>query len=79
MGADYIDDVDVVRAGGMKALFDGVCVPQQLERCWGSLPLDMPGSWSRCSVRIRRSWLRSDAVAALGAAALITRGRAQVA
>lgn len=25
VGADYIDDVDVVRAGGMKALFDGVC------------------------------------------------------
>jgi len=30
VGADYIDDVDVVRAGGMKALFDGVCAPSTI-------------------------------------------------
>src|SRR4029079_6039828 len=26
-GADYIDDVDLVRAGGMKTLFERVCAP----------------------------------------------------
>ena len=29
-GADSIDDVDVVRAGGMKTLFDGVYAPSTI-------------------------------------------------
>ena len=29
-GADYIDDVDVVRSGGMKTLFDGVYAPSTI-------------------------------------------------
>jgi hypothetical protein len=31
-GADCIDDIDVVRSGGMKALFDGVYTPSTIEK-----------------------------------------------
>ena len=47
-GADYIDDVDLVRAGGMKALFERCMPRQRWELCCGSSLSVMPASWIRC-------------------------------
>jgi hypothetical protein len=33
-GADSIDDVDIVRGGGMKTLFDGVYAPSTIGTLW---------------------------------------------
>ena len=41
-GADCIDVIDVVRSGGMKALFDGVYAPRRSESCCGRPSSDTP-------------------------------------
>ena len=33
-GADCIDDIDLLRSGGMKALFDGVYAPSTVGTVW---------------------------------------------
>jgi hypothetical protein len=48
VGADCIDDIDVLRSGGMKTLFDGVYAPQLLEPCCGSSPSVTPVNSNRC-------------------------------
>ena len=47
-GADSIEDLDMLRAGGMPILFDGVYAPSTLGRCCGSSASATPASWSRC-------------------------------
>ncbi len=51
-GADYIDDVDLVRAGGMKTLFDRVYAPPPWEPCCGSSPSVTPANSTPCSPNI---------------------------
>lgn len=47
-GADSIDDLDVLRAGGMPILFDEVYAPSTLGTCCASSASGTPASWSRC-------------------------------
>ena len=47
-GADSIDDVDVVRSGGMKTLFGGVYAPSTIGTLLREFVSGMPASWSRC-------------------------------
>jgi len=54
-GADSIDDIDVVRVGGMKTLFGGVYAPSTIEHCCGSSPSGTPVSWNQSWVHI---WAR---------------------
>jgi hypothetical protein len=49
VGADSIDDLDVLRAGGMPILFDGVYAPSTLGTLLRSSASATPASWSRCS------------------------------
>ena len=56
-GADYIDDVDLVRAGGMKPSFTGCMPRQRWERCCGSSLSVMPASWIRCWPSIWPAWV----------------------
>src|SRR6187200_758843 len=51
-GADSIDDVDVVRSGGMKTLFDDVYAASTIGLCCGSSVSGMPASWNRCCAGI---------------------------
>jgi hypothetical protein len=51
-GADSIDDIDLVRSGGMRALFDGVYAPRLSEPCCGSSPSVMPANSNRCFANI---------------------------
>jgi hypothetical protein len=75
-----IDDIDVVRSGGMKTLFGVVYAPSTVERCCGSSPSGMPDSWSRCCAS---TWWRcagesiclDDRALAVGALAHIPSGR----
>jgi hypothetical protein len=46
-GADYIDDVDLVRAGGMKTLFGPVYAPSTGEPCCVSSPSVTPANLTR--------------------------------
>jgi hypothetical protein len=47
-GADSIDDLDMLRAGGMPIVFDGVYAPSTLGTlCCGSSASATPASWSR--------------------------------
>ena len=52
VGADYIDDVDLVRAGGMKTLFDRVYAPSTVEPCCVSSPSVTLANSTRCSPNI---------------------------
>jgi hypothetical protein len=47
-GADSIDDLDVVRSGGMKRLFGGVYACSTLGLCCTSSPTVTPSSCQRC-------------------------------
>ena len=49
VGADCIDDIDVLRSGGMKTLFDGVYAPQLSEPCCGSSPSVTPVNSNRAA------------------------------
>jgi len=51
-GADSIDDLQVVRSGGMQRLFEQVYAPATLGSCCGSSPTDTVCSWPRRRGRI---------------------------
>ena len=46
-GADSIDDLDVVRSGGMKTLFGGVYAPSTIGTLLRSSPSDTPANWNQ--------------------------------
>ena len=48
-GADYIDDVDLVRAGGMKPSSTGCMPPPRWEPCCASSPSVTPANSTQCS------------------------------
>jgi hypothetical protein len=47
-GADSIDDIDVVRSGGMTTIFDGVYAPRRSELCCGSSPSVTSANSNQC-------------------------------
>jgi hypothetical protein len=47
-GADSIDDLDVIRAGGMKQVFGGSTPRPRWGSCYGSSLMATPGSCRRC-------------------------------
>ena len=46
-GADSIDDLDMLRVGGMPILFDGSTHPPPSGRCCASSASGTPANWSR--------------------------------
>ncbi len=56
-GADCIDDLDVIRCGGMPRLFAGVYAPAPLGQLLREFtPTATPGSWPRWPGRTRSTW-----------------------
>lgn len=47
-GADSIEDIDLLRHGGMQAVFDRVYAPSTLGHIWGNTPTGMSSNWPPC-------------------------------
>jgi len=55
-GADSIDDLDVIRHGGMSRLFDDARAPSTLARSCGRSRSATSGSWTRSTPGCCRTW-----------------------